>query len=58
MGMAGIEGKKVSAGASSQGTQTVGVAAFRPGREVWPFGRRPPNRDGNDGGMSRSMLKS
>ncbi len=24
-------------------------AAFRPGEEVWPFGRRPPSRGGNDG---------
>ncbi len=24
-------------------------AAFRPGREAWPFGRRPPGRGGNDG---------
>ena len=25
------------------------VAAFRPGRGYWPFGRRPPSRGGNDG---------
>ncbi len=24
-------------------------AAFRPGREVWPFGRRPPSRGGATG---------
>ncbi len=28
-------------------------AAFRPGQEVWPFGRRPPGRDGNDGPRGR-----
>ncbi len=22
------------------------IAAFRPGQEVWPFGRRRPSRDG------------
>ena len=25
------------------------IAAFRPGWDTWPFGRRPPSRDGNDG---------
>ncbi len=26
---------------------TEAVAAFHPGRGEWPFGRRPPSRDGN-----------
>ncbi len=29
--------------------RALGVAAFHPGRGYWPFGRRPPGRDGNGG---------
>ena len=36
-------------------SQTVGGAAFRPGRYTWPFGRRPPGRGGNDGPRRRCM---
>ena len=43
------KGPSAKPGPVSQDTQTVVVAAFHPGQEVWPFGRRPPSQDGIDG---------
>ena len=45
------ESQKVnqSASALAQEKEMLYGAASRPGREMRPFGRRPPSRDGNDG---------
>ncbi len=38
-----------SAGALAQEKEMLYGAASRPGRENWPFGRRPPDQGSNDG---------